>query len=37
VLAKLKDEKQKKEALEVDQELENEVRRRSFNGSSGAA
>ncbi|KAJ6446311.1 calcium/calmodulin-dependent protein kinase [Purpureocillium lavendulum] len=34
VLAKLKDEKQKKEALEVDQEIENEVKRRSFNGGS---
>lgn len=31
VLAKLKDERQKKEALEVDQELEKEARRRSFN------
>jgi calcium/calmodulin-dependent protein kinase I len=35
VLAKVKDEKQKQEALEVDQELEQEARRRSrsFNGT----
>ena len=35
VLAKVKDERQKQEALEVDQELEQEARRRSrsFNGT----
>ncbi|ODA82881.1 hypothetical protein RJ55_01390 [Drechmeria coniospora] len=34
VLAKVKDEKQKKESLEADMELEKEARRRSFNGGS---